>query len=194
MKNSLNNSIRSMWAIRCVLPMLACIMMVAPAAGQDADLRSEPGYLDLASIDGWFDQEPWLEVNVKGALLNLVTEASRGEDPELSTLLERLKAIEVRGYPLTPEQFDDIGRRTGELARHLEERGWDTIVRVREREERVNIYMKMNGDAIAGLVVMVLEPDDEEGAVFVNIVGEIDPEQIGKIGQKFNIDPLSDIK
>jgi len=183
-----------MRTIFCLVPILACLAAVQPVAAQEADLRNEPGYLDLDSISEWFDQEPWLEVNVRGALLRLVTEASRGEDPELTDMLERLKAIEVRGYPLTPEQFDDVGRRTGELARRLEELGWETIVRVREAEERVNIYMKMKEDAIAGLVVMVLEPDEEQGAVFVNIVGEIDPEQIGKLGHKFNIDPLSDLE
>ena len=176
-----------------LIPAVACLLAVQTATAQDLDLRNEPGYLDLDSINGWFDEEPWLEVNVKGALLRLVTEASRGEDPELSDVLRRLKAIEVRGYPLTPEQFDEIGRRTGDLAKQLEARGWDTVVRVREQNERVNIYMKVNEDVVAGLVVMVLEPDNEEGAVFVNIVGDIDPEQIGKIGQKFNIDPLSDI-
>lgn len=179
--------------IALLIPVLAGLLAVCPAAAQDVDLRSEPGYLDLDGINGWFDEEPWLEVNVKGALLRLVTEASRNEDPELSQVLERLKAIEVRGYPLTPTQFEEIGNRTGDLAKQLEARGWDTVVRVREESERVNIYMKVNEDVIAGLVVMVLEPDEDEGAIFVNIVGDIDPEQIGKIGQKFNIDPLSDL-
>lgn len=184
----------TMKRITFLIPVLACLIAARPAASQDVNLRNEPGYLDLSSIQGWFDEEPWLEVNVKGALLRLVTEAARHEDPELSNVLQNLKAIEVRGYPLTPAQFDEIGRRTGDLAKQLESRGWDTVVRVRERDERVNIYMKVNQDVIAGLVVMVLEPDNEEGAVFVNIVGDIDPEQIGKIGQKFNIDPLTDLQ
>lgn len=174
--------------------LLASAAAVSPASAQQVDLRNEPGYLDLSSIEGWFDEEPWLEINIKGALLRLVTEASRNEDPELTSLLQKLKAIEVRGYPLTPAQFENIGRRTGDLAKQLESRGWDTVVRVRERDERVNIYMKVTDDVIAGLVVMVLQPDEDEGAVFVNIVGDIDPEEIGRIGRKFDIDPLSDIR
>lgn len=173
--------------------VVAAALAAQPAAAQDADLRNDPGYLDLASIEGWFDEEPWLEVNIRGALLRLVTEASRNEDPELTRLLQKLKAIEMRGYPLTPQQFETIGRRTGDLAKQLESRGWDTVVRVREKDERVNIYMRVADDVIAGLVVMVLQPDEEEGAVFVNIVGDIDPAEIGKIGRRFDIDPLSDI-
>ncbi|MEX0601036.1 MAG: DUF4252 domain-containing protein, partial [Rhodothermales bacterium] len=76
-------------------------------------------------------------------------------------------------------------------AKELEAQGWETVVRVREEDQRVNVYMKVRDDVIAGLVVMVLEPDDEEGAVFVNIVGDINPEQIGRIGRALDIDPLS---
>ena len=180
-----------------LLSILAAGLFVAAAAPAAAqDLRNDPGYLDLASIEGWFDEEPWLEVNIKGALLRLITEASKNEDPELTSLLGKLKAIEVRGYPLSPSQFKDISKRTSTLSRQLESKGWETVVRVRERtgdEEQVNIYLKTNRDIIAGLVVMVLQPDDEEGAVFVNIVGDIDPAEIGRLGRKFNIDPLEDL-
>ncbi len=164
------------------------------AIAQD-DLRRDPGYLDLTDVEEWFDTEPWLEVNIKGALLSLITEASKAEDdPELTSILGKLKAIEVRGYPLTSAMFEDIDRRTSLLAKRLEGQGWDTIVRVREDDERVNVYLKSDGKTIAGLVVMVLDPSDDDGAIFVNIVGDIDPQQIGRIGRKFNIDPLSDIR
>ena len=39
------------------------------------------------------------------------------------------------------------------------------------------------------MVVMVVAPGDDE-TVFVSIVGEIDPEQIGRLGRKFDIEPL----
>ena len=176
----------------------AVILLAAPnpqaALAQD-DLRQDPGYLDLTTVEDWFDTEPWLEVNIKGALLNLITEASKAEeDPELTSILSKLKAIEVRGYPMTPAMFEDIDRRTGLLAKRLEGLGWETVVRVREDDERVNVYLKSDGKTIAGLVVMVLDPTEDDGAIFVNIVGDIDPQQIGRIGQKFNIDPLSDIR
>lgn len=182
---------------------LFCLIAAAilfSAAAPDAvyaqnDVRADPGYLDLTSVEDWFDSEPWLEVNIKGALLSLITEASKAEDdPELTSILSKLKAIEVRGYPLRHAMFEDIDRRTGLLAKRLEGQGWETVVRVRENEERVNVYLKSDGKTIAGLVVMVLDPSEDNGAIFVNIVGDIDPQQIGRIGQKFNIDPLSDIR
>ncbi len=184
---------------RYLFCLIAAALLLAAARPQAAraqvDLREDPGYLDLTSIEDWFDTEPWLEVNIKGALLSLITEASKAEeDPELTSILSKLKAIEVRGYPLKPAMFEDIDRRTSQLAKRLEGQGWETVVRVRENEERVNVYLKSDGKTIAGLVVMVLDPSDDDGAIFVNIVGDIDPQQIGRIGQKFNIDPLSDIR
>lgn len=179
--------------------LFAVALFLAAAHSQtataQADLRKDPGYLDLASVEEWFDTEPWLEINIKGALLSLITEASKAEeDPELTSILSKLKAIEVRGYPLKAAMLDDVDRRTRQLAKRLETQGWETVVRVRENEERAYIYLKSDGKTIAGLVVMVLDPSDDDGAIFVNIVGDIDPQQIGRIGQKFNINPLTDLR
>lgn len=168
------------------LMSLMCLVKTSYAQ----DLNDDPGYLDLQDVEEWFDGEPWLEVNIKGALLKLVAEASRYEDPELTDLLYKLKAIQVRGYPLSYSSYDDIENRTADLARRLENQGWDTVARVRDRDERVDIYVKVHNNVIAGMIVMVLEPGSDDGSVFVNIVGEIQPEQIGRIGSRFNIGPL----
>jgi hypothetical protein len=184
--------------MRYLLSLLALTAILAAAAPGTAfaqnNLRADPGYLDLATVEQWFDAEPWLEVNIKGALLNLIVGAAEAEDdPELTSILSKLKAIEVRGYPLTSQNFDDIDRHTRQLAGRLESQGWETVVRLREDDERTNVFLKSNGNSIAGLVVMVLDPSDDDGAVFVNIVGDIDPKEVGRIGQRFDIDPLSNL-
>ena len=183
---------------RSTLSLLVLTIFFATAATDSAraqdNLRADPGYLDLSTLEQWFDSEPWLEVNIKGALLNLIVGAAEAEDdPELTSILSKLKAIEVRGYPLTSQTFADIDQRTGQLARQLETQGWETVIRLREDDERVHVFLKANGNSIAGLVVMVLDPSDEDGAVFVNIVGDIDPKEVGRIGQRFDIDPLSNL-
>jgi len=177
----------TMWKTS-VVGILTVVCLTGTSIAQD--LSEDPGYLDLQDVEEWFDAEPWLEVNIKGALLRLVAEASRYEDPDLTDLLNKLKAIQVRGYSLSHSRYDDIKNRTAALARRLEDQGWDTVARVRDRDERVDIYVKVHDDAIAGMIVMVLEPGSDDGSVFVNIVGDIQPEQIGRIGSKFNIGPL----
>lgn len=184
--------------MRYSLSLLALAAILAAATPGTAfaqnNLRADPGYLDLTTVEQWFDAEPWLEVNIKGALLNLIVGAAEAEDdPELTSILSKLKAIEVRGYPLTSQNFDDIDRHARQLAGRLESQGWETVVRLREDDERINVFLKSNGNSIAGLVVMVLDPSDDDGAVFVNIVGDIDPKEVGRIGQRFDIDPLSNL-
>ena len=61
----------------------------------------------------------------------------------------------------------------------------------RERNELTNIYIKMEGSRVVGLTVMAVEKKNE--AVFVNIVGDIDIDSIGKLGGKFNIPKLDSI-
>lgn len=148
-------------------------------------LASEPGYVDVVQVEKWFNSEPNLEVNIHGALLKLVAEASRFEDPELTDLILKLKGISVRGYNVDGIDLRSIRSQTRAMGNQLESVGWETVVRVRDDEEIVDMYLRTVEDRIAGMVVLVVDEDDDE-AVFVNIIGEIDPEQIGKLGQKFN--------
>ncbi|HET6569026.1 MAG TPA: DUF4252 domain-containing protein [Rhodothermales bacterium] len=161
----------------------------AGEARAQAGIERNPGYVNFADVESWFDQEATMEVNIKGALLKLVAEASRYDDPDLASMLGKLKAIQVRGYTLTPDEVDGISRRTSDFSRRLEGQGWDTVARVREDGEDVHMYVKAGEDAIDGLMVMVVAPGENE-TVFVNIVGNINPEEIGRIGRKFDIGPL----
>ena len=176
-----------MW--KRILPCALLMLALAGAAWAQDDLKRDPGYIDLDEIEQWFDKEPSIIVNVKGALLNLVAEASRYEDPELADLLRKLKSVQVRGYDMRWADFEDVQERTKAMARRLESEGWDTVVRVRDDDEDVSIHVRVNDDGIIGMFVMVISPDDDE-TVFVSIVGPIDAEQIGRLGRKFDLGPL----
>ena len=63
---------------------------------------------------------------------------------------------------------------------------------VRDDDEHVHIHVRVYEGVIVGMMVMVVSPDDDE-SVFLNIVGEINPEQIGRIGRKFDIEPLDGV-
>jgi hypothetical protein len=186
----LHPSIRAgLWAV-----VLLCIGLAGPVQAQkkQVDLDKEPGYLNLEFVEQWFDKDPKIIVNIKGALLDLVAEASRYEDPDLAELLHKLKAIQVRGFALRRSEFDAVTDRANGLAKQLESDGWDTVVRVRDYDENVDIFVRVHDGAIAGMIVMAVSPDDDE-TFFVNIVGDINPEEIGRIGRKFDINPLNEM-
>ena len=81
------------------------------------------------------------------------------------------------------------------VRRKLEAQGWSKMVTVREKGEgdNVDVHVKQRGDEdIDGLVVTVIDHKGE--AVFVNIVGNINADQISKIAAKYNIDALKHVQ
>ena len=172
--------------------VLACLLMLgsAPATAQ-APVQNDPGYVDLTALGGVFDVEPTIEVNIHGALLRLVAEASAAEDPDLARLLRRVRGVFVRGFDLTDVNVDAVRRHKDDLAARLERTGWNTFVRVRDRSEDINFYVRLQDEAIAGIIVMSINLIEDQ-TVFLNIVGDIDPEEIGRIGRKFGMDDFSD--
>lgn len=160
---------------------------------QENNLTDNPGYVDFSELSQWFEAEANIEVNLRGALLNLIANSSREAEPEFSNLLSNLRAIQVRGFPMSTADQEEILNRFQNLANRLESQGWERVVYIREDDESVNIYVRPEGeDSIAGLTVMVANPEDQE-TVFVNIVGSIRPEEIGEIGRNLDIGPLEDV-
>ena len=169
---------------------LSALLLAVHAQAYEAPNR-QPGYVDFDSLGMAGEPETTVEIYLKGPLLLLISEATRHEDPELADLLSKLKLIRVQTYALKNRDAREAETKAAETVSRLERAGWETVVRVREKKERVTISMKMNAEEIQGLFVTVVEPGDE--AVFINIVGDIDPAQIGRIGRKFNISPLESL-
>lgn len=174
---------------------LALLGAVTARAGeeQDQEVRKLPGYVDfgpMASIFG--EEDATVEVFLEPNLLSMVAAVTQNSDPELSDMLRKLKQIRVQTYKIGEVRADKVEEKTTEVAKRLEGNGWQTVVRVRERKQgQTYVYMKWVDKKVQGLVVMNVNPQEDE-ASFVNIVGEIDPEQLGRLGTKFHIDALDD--
>ncbi len=173
------------------LLLLLTPALAVPAHAQES-LRDDPGHVDFQVIERWFDAPPTLVVNISKPLLDLVAEAADEEDAGATSVINRIEAIQVRGYDLEPGQFDGVLQQANALIQRLEARGWMTVVRVREEGEAVGVQVRMQDDAITGLVVMTIDPESGE-AIFVNIVGNIQPEDLDQLGQQFDINALKDM-
>jgi len=174
---------------RTALIALAASLCAGGAARADDNksFAKHPGYVDFAALDK-IGEEAKVEVNLKSPMLGLVSRFVGEEDPELRNMLANLKLVRVRVYDLTPEiekAFLSAGSAT---TAKLDKNGWERVVRVRERNERVDIYFKPSSksDFIEG--VLIIAVDDE--AAFVNIVGEMRPEDVARIGEHFDIDDI----
>jgi hypothetical protein len=165
----------------------------AALAETEAELKKMPGYVEFAALSILEGQEAKVEVYLKDPMLNLVAKFVKEEDPELFDVLKKLKLVRVQIFDVTPELAGEISKATSTTAKQLDDKGWERIVRVRDEDEHVDVYLKPSADyeILEGIVVMVVGEDDE--AIFVNIVGTIDPADIDKLGTHFDIDGLEDL-
>lgn len=147
------------------------------------------GQIDFADLSAHYG-DPKVEVNLSAGLMKLVGRFADSDDPEVGEILSSLESIKVRVYNLNGEvekASSTIDRVSGELKAD----NWETLVTVNNNEEnqKVRIFSKSTNNVIDGVVVMVVSPEEDGGeAVFINIVGEIDPEKIGKVAKTLNID------
>ncbi len=169
--------------------LLSILLFVAVAGSTgtwaEIPLPEQPGYIDFADL-GLIDEaeaETSVEIYLKDPLLSLVAAATRLEDEELANMLAVLDLIQVRAY-------DDLGPSYETIAARLRTctvPGWEQVVRVREQDQQVQVYIRVDDKNIAGLLVLACE---ESEFVLINIVGPIDLAQVGRIGRKFDLDPL----
>ncbi|MBD3287582.1 DUF4252 domain-containing protein [candidate division KSB1 bacterium] len=157
------------------------------------DYTKHPGYVDFGDLDELQDVEETVEVFIRGPLLRFVSKATRNEDPNLADLLDGLLLIRVHAFEVTPDNEKKVNNLIKDISNKLEGKKWERMVRVRKRDEKAEIFTQFGkNDELTGLVVLGYEDRDE--AVFVNIVGRIDPEQLGKLSGKFNIPSLDSVE
>jgi len=165
----------------------------SPVRAQHNDIAEAPGYVNFDDVGQWFDAPANIEVNLRGALLDLIANSSDEAEPEFAGLMRSLQAIQVRGFPLSGTNQEEVMRRFDDMSSRLQSSGWERVVYIRdEAGEFVNVFMKPDNESIAGLTIMVADPSEQE-TIFVNIVGSIRPEEIGKIGRGLDIEPLQNV-
>ena len=177
----MNNLLRSSLAAATV--SLALVTFSSAA-------ETEPGAIDIGQLLPSAKGE-FVEVNLSTAMLKFAARIAARQEPETAELLRGLKSIRVNVVGMDDSNRAATIEKIESVRRKLEADGWTKMVTVREKEggDNVDIHVKQHGEeSIDGLVVTVIDKKGE--AVFVNIVGNINADQIGKIADKFDIEPL----
>ena len=121
--------------------------------------------------------EPHVQIDLGPALLGFAAEAARQSDPDAADMIAGLRGISVRVY----EELSDaaaVQSFVDRTAQSLEQSGWERVVFVQEGDEKVRVHARLDNQQVVGMTVMVLEPSE---AVFINIDGQIDPVQLGRV-------------
>ena len=169
--------------MRMLLTIMLAALFSLPVTAQTAQLESLPGYVDFADLEAIYG-EPRVMVNIGGALLKLLSAASAADDPETAAMIRNLEGIRIKVYP-TDGNLQPALDKVSQARASLQAAHWEPVVQVNDADEQVQIFMKTNEDKVEGLTVMAVNAEE---AVFLNILGVIDPAQIGKVMDKLNVD------
>lgn len=181
----MHHTLRSLFA--------ASTLSLALAASLSA--AEDPGYADFGKFSAAPDSK-FVEVNVQGGLLKFAAKLAASHEPDAAELLRNIRHVRVNVVGLDDSNKADTLARMASIRAELETKGWEKIVTVREPKAQgsddVAIYMKSNDETIHGIVVTVIE--HKGSAVFVNVVGNIQADQLAKLGEKLDIKPLNKLK
>jgi hypothetical protein len=158
-------------------------MLALPAMAQEDALTDFPGYVDFGELNSMFG-EPSVQIAVGGALLGFVSALSAAEDPEAAELFKRLHGVRVSVFE-NPAVTEDAVNYVKTISSQLNQQGWESVVTVNSDDEQVRIFMKFNAENVEGITVMTLQEDE---AVFVNVIGDLKPDELGKVMDNFDIE------
>jgi len=142
--------------------------------------------------------QPNVEVNMNEDMIKLLMPAAKGAAGQAGPALDGLTSVRVLVYEDLNEDMQGVLRYVESTGTKLEGDGWHAVVRVREDDEQVRVYMKPGTDGtLAGVTVMVTEAgdggedgDDDGGggeAIFLNVAGKIRPEDLGAIASGIGV-------
>ncbi|MBK8944467.1 MAG: DUF4252 domain-containing protein [Ignavibacteriae bacterium] len=159
---------------------------------QENDYSKYAGYVNFGDLTSLQSDEEVTEILIEEKLLKMVSKFT-DEDPELSELVGGLKLIKVNTFAVTPNNSGDLMKRAQSIDKDLMNKKWDRVVKTKSKGNVANVYLKTAGDdEFVGLTVVTVDEGGE--AAFVNIVGNINMDALGKLGKKFDIPGLDGIK
>jgi hypothetical protein len=151
-----------------------------------------PGQVDFGNFVPSKSGGEFVEVNLSSNLIGLAAKLVEKQEPEIGKILNGLHQVRVNVIGMDEGNRAELRTRVEKIRAELNTGGWERIVTVKQQDQDVGVYLKTHDkETVEGLVVTVVEGDKQ--AVFVNVVGNIKPEQLSMLGERFQIEPLKKI-
>lgn len=167
-----------------LLTTLFLLLMLTPTT-YAKDISEERGYVSFDNLESQYG-EPKVMINLNQSMLGFVSKLNVA-DEETSSLISKLKAVRVQIYNMGKDDQPALDL-MAKVTKNIKGKNWMPIVSINEDHEKVRIFTKLTDDIMDGLVVMIINDEHKsKEAVFINIIGEIDPEQINKVTDALDI-------
>ena len=175
-----------------ILLSVVIVCIASLTFGQKNDYTKYKGYVNFGDLEKFETGEEVTEVIIEEHLLRMVSKMTGKDEPELGVVLDGIKLIKVNTFDVSEENYPKLALIAKDIDKKLMSDGWDRIVKTRSKDELVNVFiLTSKEEKISGLVVTSIEKNGD--AAFVNIVGNIDLETIGKLSDKFDIPSIGDL-
>lgn len=162
--------------------ILVAILLALTACGLTAP-RSGPGYADLESPGIW-DTDREFALSLGPTVLRFAANHI-DDDPETEALLRSLDGVRIRIYEIDGDS-SKVASKIDLMQADLRGEGWESVMLVRQENERTHLMLKSSGDQVHGLTL--LTSDGESEAVVINLIGDIQPELFSDVMVALDID------
>lgn len=169
---------------KSLLVASVCAALTLPTRAEDKG----PGKVDFGEFTPAAGTE-FVEVNITSNLITMALDLAKKAEPDIVEALKGLKGVRVNVMGLTDENRGDIQKRIAGIRKDLDSNGWERVVTAIQEKNDVGVFIRTRGtEAVEGVVVTVVQ--DGKQAVLINVVGDIRPEKLAMVGERFNIEPL----
>jgi hypothetical protein len=156
-------------------------MVVLPGAAQEFKMPANVSKLAEKASEV-------VDVTLDGPMLKLASKFLSKDDPDevkVKNLINGLKGIYVKSFEFEKEGEYTPAEVEG-VRSQLRGPGWSRMVGVVSKKdgENAEIYTKLEGERIGGLVIVAAEPKE---LTIVSLVGTIDIDQLSELGGHFGI-------
>jgi len=168
---------------RIVVLFTATLLLVAAGGLAQTPVDRQPGYFPIEQLDLFTPDSLNVDIELQGPMLRLVASAMSGdddpEDRQFAELMAKLDRIRVRVGSLDGHDMADVHKLVMGAADRLTGSGWQRILFARDEDELVSVLVRSDGERFQGLTVFAVDSPDE--IALINIVGDIDPSQLGRL-------------
>ena len=152
---------------------LALWLILGQATVAEESRTDEASEKGLISFEFPWSIEAKVEVNLTPKLIKM-TAKSLSSAVEMTDLLQMLTGIYVRTYDT---EIVDAQELVSYFRWQLKKDSWETLLKINEANETLEINLLFDEDTIYGIFVTVISEKPDE-VTFVNIMGKIDPERV----------------
>lgn len=168
-------------------------LMLTAVLAQKQDYSKHQGYVDFTQLEKFKMDDGVTEVIVEEKLLRMIGKMAKSEDPELQDVLNKIKLVKAISFKVDNNNVKEMNSKITNIAQKLDGMGWDRIVKSKGSNKSAYVYIKTKGeDDVLGVAVLAIEDSGE--ATFVNLVGDINMDAVGRLSSKLNIPALGMIK